>query len=1399
MLASVHGHGEYSLLDGAGTAKQHVEAAKAAGYGALALTDHGTLAGTLHHMRACREGGIMPLVGCEVYYRPNRKVQGQKDWLKVYYHLTLHAKDERGWRNLMLLVSESHRCVAPHTLVLTADLRWVPARSLKVGDELIGFGEDVGDRVVRKAVVEHNKIVKQPVYRVTFEDGTVVDAGAKHPWLTTFSNKNTSMVWRTTEELKQLVEERSRPEHNLAWRGLPQIPRFIKPWMQRQDHDGGYVAGVFDGEGYLSIKRSGSTMRAAYCQRDNVVLSKTNQILRSDGFDLAQRSHPPGLGGPVENVYITGGWQEQYRMLGTYRPERLLQRFDEALEARQTGNLRAQEYLDIRSIEFLGEQEVSGLQTSTGTYVAEGFGMHNSGFYGKACVDDELLEKYKEGIVCLTGCIGGRLGKAIIAEQEREAYAWARQLQRIYRDDLFFEIMPHDFDEQRTSNIETVRIAQALGHPFVASLDEHYPTEDWAPIQDIVLMISTNQSVKKREKKRDEGEDVYEFAEKTFFHQTEERIRAEFARNHPGLSEQIVTEALRNTLVVASRSTPFLVDRREKMPAVHVPKDKTHDQHLRELCFAGLADRGYADDPEYTEGLEYELETFSKRGQTNYMLLVADVVSWAKSTKGIPKRVKGELVYELTKKPIMVGPGRGSAAGSKAAWSLGITNLNPVKYRCLFERFVNPNRVGLPDIDLDFPPDRVDEVEDYIKAVHGKDRVVDIIAHSTFGPRAALTDVGRVLSIPYDHVKAATKTIDDQERAPLQKLRLVNQQVDKLLTQYPDLDFAATMLQGSVARKSEHAGGVLILPSVTQDGRSAKVEDFIPVERTGGQKGKLLSAFGERSGKGNALISDYNFVKLDVLRVAELMKQQHAVDLIARRTGKVIDLDALEIHDDPHAADPKVMQGFKDGLLVGVFQFSATAAKLTRQVKPDNVLELAAINAGIRPGPRGVGADQRFAHRKNGREETTYWHPSLEPFLDYTFGEMFFQEQLMEVVHHLGGLTKANADIFRKIASKLYRDPDYAREVMGEWEVPIKVSMKEKGLDEESIDVVWRNLLSFSDYSFNLAHAAGYAVLAYRDMWLKVYYPREFYAAFLSKGLSQITKKKAVQKQEAAREMRSLPAYITTEPFSIKPPDIHESGRDYTVVEDGIRLGLESIKNIGPAAAAAIEEHRPFTSYQDFETRVPARAVNRIGKASLIMAGAFDRWHFRDDFSEEKIDELERELIGISLTSVHSIQKYRDVIDGRFWTEDEIENSPDGTRVAVAGEVTGVKEHIDTKGNTMAFVDLSYGANTYNCKIFSYMYVEFDELLKSRRPLMITGVKDTYEKTGRMSIKVESLPPDASGESTPPIMDLSDYVEMLGDTEEDLAGDSVYPEDLREMIEPEDRSLAFAAAVMGDR
>lgn len=1103
LLAGLHGHNEYSLLDGAGTAMQHAEAALEAGYIALAETNHCTLAGSLHHISACQKAGIASISGCEVYYRPNRKVQGQKEWRYNYNHLTLLAKDLRGWHSLMRIVSEAHR----------------------------------------------------------------------------------------------------------------------------------------------------------------------------------------------------------------------------------------------------------------------------TGFYEKACVDDELLEKHCEGLICLTGCVGGRLSQAIIKEDHRQAESWIRQLKRIFRDDLFIEIMPHDLDIQVIANIESVKIAQKHSIGLVSTLDSHYPTAEWASVQDTLLMIRTNMSLKRREKKRLDNEDVFEFTMKTLYHLTSDQISLMFAQYHPDLSAQVVEESMRNTLLVAGLTTPFVVDKTEKMPVVSFPGEPDNAELLRRVAHEGLARRGYADDRQYVDQVEYELGVFRKLGAVDQILMAWDFVDWAKSDRSVPTRDKktGTLVYEGSKRPIMVGPGRGSAAGSTVSWAIGLTNVNPIKHRLLFERFLNPSRKGKPDIDIDFPPDRIDELEEYVKVVHGRDRVVDVIAHSTFGPRAALTDVGRVLCVPYAHVKAATKVIDPKEQGKLLDLRYLYPSIDRLATDHPRAWDEACRIQGSVARKSEHAGALLVLPG--------SVEEYLPVERKGGQKGKVLSAFGERASiDEGALLSDYGFVgKNDLLRVAELTKQQKAIDLYEERTGERIDLDALAVHDDPYAVEPEVMEIFKQGYLVGVFQFSAVAAKLTRQVKPDNLFDLAAINALIRPGPRTAGLDQQYALRKNGVEETTYWHPILEPILGFTYGVVAFQESLMEVVHKLGGLTRPEADTFRKIVSKEYRNPERAKKSMRKWEIPVKQGFASHGLSADECDLVWQNTCeSFSGYAFNASHANGYSLLAYRDAWLKTHMAREFYAALLSVGLSRVTEKRSLQKAEAVREARHRG-------WKIMPPDINESGRDYTVVSGGIRLGLEAIRNVGPAAAKTIETYRPFASMEDLERRVPRGALNITARASLIMAGACDRWRARDHLDEDLIDEKERDLLGMSLTSAYSIAAYADAIEGRFWTELDFDAAADGTRVAVVGEVAAVKEWEDSRKQTMAFVDLVYGPNQYSCTIFAGLYEQYRDLIQSRRPLVVAGSKSTYK--GRSSIRVEGLPVAHEEDYVPPIMDLATFADLVGDEAEQFVEDSVYPEDVQESLE----------------
>ncbi len=379
----------------------------------------------------------------------------------------------------------------------------------------------------------------------------------------------------------------------------------------------------------------------------------------------------------------------------------------------------------------------------------------------------------------------------------------------------------------------------------------------------------------------------------------------------------------------------------------------------------------------------------------------------------------------------------------------------------------------------------------------------------------------------------------------------------------------------------------------------------------------------------------------------------------------------------------------------------------------------------------------------------------------------------MEVVHKLGGLTLAEADSFRKIVSKEYRDPVRARRIMADWAPRVKSGFAANGLGAQECDVVWTNTCeSFSGYAFNMSHCSGYSILAYRDMWLKVHMPREFYAALLSKGLSKVMKKRVAQKAEAVREARHAG-------LKILPPDINESGRDYTVVEGGIRLGLEAVKHIGPAASAAIQKHRPFASYEDVEARVPPKHLNVTSRAALVMSGACDRWAKRDRFTEERIDELERELLGMSLTSVHSVAAYADVVEGRFWTEDEFDAAEEGQRVTVVGEIVAIKDHVDVKGNLMCFVDLAYGPNRWSLTVFASLYEDYGELLHSKRPILATGAKSTHK--GRSSIKVESLPHVDEDSWVPPLLDLAAFVEMVGGAADDAeadAMDSVFPEDL---------------------
>lgn len=1057
-LVHLHVHNEYSF-DAVGTAKIFAHEAAEAGQPGLGSTNHGTLAGTIHHINACREAGILPIVGLEAYYRPVRRVQGQKELRYEYFHMTLLAKNVDGWKNLMRMNSEA-------------------------------------------AI---------------------------------------------------------------------------------------------------------------------------------------------------------------------------------------------------------------------------------SGYYEKPCIDFELLQKYHEDLIIGLGCLRSPLCKHIEAGDSTAAHRWVRDLKGLVGDDLFGEIMPSGLEDQVERNLDIISVCQDESVMICTTVDAHAPRKDWVKTQDIRLMIGTNQTVKKREIKRKEGVEVFEFRDDTYYLQDEAEVVHNYSFHHPGIPVDLVKESINNTLVVASRVQPFLIARNEKLPKFDRPKPDA--EILRELACAGLKGHGKFDDPVYKDRLDGELDAIDKAGIAPYMLMVHDIVEWALSDRGFPD--ENGIEHPGQKEPIEVGPGRGSAAGSLVADSIGITNMDPVAYRLQFERFYNVDRKGMPDIDIDFPTDRIDEVEKYTKMRLGAANVIDVIAHSTFGPRAAVRKVGMVLCLDFDLIDRAAKSIDQTERAPLEELKVVNAHLQTIAEKYPEAWEHMCRIQGQIMGKSEHAAALLVTPP------DVPVIDVMPIERIGGQKGKLITAWGERAGKGNAILSDYGFMKFDWLRIADLDKQAYACKLIEAETGERIVLRDLLVHRDPFAVDDDVMRGFGDGLLAGVFQFSATAAKLTRQVKPSSIFDLAAINALIRPGPRGNGYDQAFVRRKNGKEPITYWHEKLEPYLDYTLGLMVFQEQLIEVVAHLGGLTRVEADNFRKIASKLYRDPEYAKSEMHKWKDPIKVSFLANGFtDEEFEGTIWPNFLSFSDYSFNLAHAGGYALLAYRDMWLKVKHPRFYYAALLSKGLSNVRDLRQQQKEAAIREARSIANYdYIPGKCDVLSPDINDSKIDYVVTSDGIRLGLEAIKNVGRASAMEVIEKQPFTGYQDFESRIVKQRCNMRAKAALVCAGAFDRWGLRDDMTEEKIDELERETLGISLTSHYSVMNYCDVLDARVWPEDDFDEALDGTRVTAGGEVIGIKKIKDKKGKDMAFVTLSYGPNEWSATFFSHTYPIFKGLIESHRPIIVVGEKSTYN--GRSSINVE--------------------------------------------------------------
>ena len=958
--------------------------------------------------------------------------------------------------------------------------------------------------------------------------------------------------------------------------------------------------------------------------------------------------------------------------------------------------------------------------------VTRGF---TEGYYYRPRVDYEVLEQYHEGIIALSACLAGEIPNKILKEDYEGARAAARRMNELFgQGNFFLELQDHGLRDQTQVNSVIMRMSKELDIPLVVTNDVHYIKEEDAVPHDILLCIQTGKLVTDEDRMRYEGGQ--------FFLKSEEEMQRVFP---------YAKEAMENTHKIAERCNVNIVFGQQKVPKFDVPEGYDAYSYLQELCETGLKKR-YGDPPpqELKERLDYELTTIRNMGYVDYFLIVWDFIRFAKS------------------QGIAVGPGRGSAAGSIVAYCLEITDIDPIRYQLIFERFLNPERVSMPDIDIDFCYERRQEVIDYVYEKYGKDKVVQIITFGTMAARMAVRDVGRVMAIPYAQVDKVAKMIPMELGITIEKALAHNPELrqayeaDEVTKNLIDMSMR---LEGLPRHTSIHAAGVVI--------GSEPLDEFVPLSR--GADNVITTQFTMTT------IEELGLLKMDFLGLRTLTVIQDAVRMVEKKTGQPLDINAID-YDDA-AVYEMIGQAKTDG----VFQLESAGMKsFMRELKPTNLEDIIAGISLYRPGP--MDFIPKYIKGKNNQDSVRYTCPELVEILAPTYGCIVYQEQVMQIVMKLAGYTLGRSDLVRRAMSKKKADvmaKERANFVYGNEEEGVEGCIK-RGIPEKVANQVFDEMIDFAKYAFNKSHAAAYAVVAYQTAWLRCHYPKEFMAALLT---SVITNPKKIT--EYINTCRGMG-------IQILQPDINEGESGFSVSGEAIRYGLCAIKSLGKNVIDAMieerEAHGRYKNLKDFMERLTSKEINKRTIENLIKAGALDslgatrrqmmmvyacvldevnrekkenisgQMSLFDFFSEEEKKEyeiqypdvgefeqsqklaFEKEVLGIYVSG-HPLQDYMSSMEKQitarstdFEPDEEtgLAVVKDGRHYIVGGLISNVTVKLTKTNQNMAFVTLEDLYGTVEVILFPRDYQKYRDLLVMDTGVYVRGRASVSEETGKL-------------------------------------------------------------------